>query len=307
MNNSFTFLSKDRETNIHAFEWIPEGKPKAILQICHGMCEYMERYDEFARYLANQGFYVVGNDHLGHGHSVKSDEDHGFFHEKFGNEYLLGDINQLRRLTTQKYPNVPYFILGHSMGSFLIRQYISMEGAGLKGAIVMGTGNQSIPVLEAGMNMCKKLASINGWRFRSPLVSAMAFMGYDRKIKDRKTFMDWLTKDEDIVAKYNNDPWCKFTFTVNGYYNLFYSISDAGDPVTTYHVPKELPILVVSGSEDPVGNYGKTVKTVYSDYKQAGIHDVSLKLYEGDRHEILNELDRETVYEDLKNWMISRL
>ena len=142
MKNDFYFLSKDGITQIHCSEWVPEGDPKGVLQICHGMCEFIDRYDEFANYLADKGFYVVGNDHLGHGESVMDEDHYGYFHEYNGNKYLLADLNHVRKITEEKYPDLPYFVLGHSMGSFLIRQYITMEGIGLNGAIIMGTGIQ---------------------------------------------------------------------------------------------------------------------------------------------------------------------
>ena len=137
MKQDFYYLSKDGKTQIHAMEWIPEERPRAILQICHGMVEYIGRYAEFAQYLSENGFYVTGNDLLGHGESVVSDDMHGFFGKDKGNEYVIGDIHELRCRTAEKYPDVPYFMLGHSMGSFLLRQYIEMYGKDLKGAIIM--------------------------------------------------------------------------------------------------------------------------------------------------------------------------
>ena len=307
MSNSFVYLSKDGETLINAIEWKPEGTPKAVLQICHGMLEYIKRYDHFAQFMCDNGFYVVGNDHLGHGLSVKSEDRYGFFHEKYGNAYLLGDMHELRKITREKYPDLPYFLLGHSMGSFLTRQYIALEGDGLKGVIISGTGYVSKDVLKLGMNTCSGIAAVKGWQNRSIIVRNMVFGGYNKRIKNPKTPADWISGDEAVVEAYTNDPWCTYNFTVNGYYNMFYSINDAQRPETIQHIPKNLPLFLVSGSEDPVGNYGKGVLQAYDSYVQAGIKDVRIKLYEGYRHEILNEVERVVAYYDIKNWMEEHL
>ena len=303
----FYYTSKDKITKIHAIEWIPEGEPKGILQICHGMCEYIERYNEYASYMAEKGFYVVGNDHLGHGESVHDEESHGFFNEKLGNLYLMGDIHTLRKKVSSKFPGLPYFILGHSMGSFLTRQYISLEGDGLSGAIIMGTGNQANSVVNFGMKLCKRGAERVGWTYRSKFINAIAFGGYNKKIKKPDSYTDWLSNDKEIVEKYNTDPWCTFVFTLNAFYNMFLSIGDAQNPDTIKHIPKTLPIHIVSGDQDPVGNYGKSVKEVYEAYVNAGIEDVSIKLYPEYRHEILNEINRQEVFDDLYNWILSKM
>ena len=156
MRDEFYFPSKDGNTEIHSIEWKPEGKPKAILQISHGMMEYVGRYDGFAQYLCERGWYVVGNDHLGHGKSVQSKSEYGFFNEKYGNVCVLGDMHTLRQRTARKYPDVPYFMLGHSMGSSLMRQYIQMYGNGLAGVILMGTvSDHAKAELLFGKRLCR--------------------------------------------------------------------------------------------------------------------------------------------------------
>ena len=307
MKQDFYYLSKDGKTKIHAMEWLPEGSPRAILQICHGMVEYIGRYADFAQYLSENGFYVTGNDHLGHGESIVSDDMHGFFGKDKGNEYVIGDIHELRCRTTEKFPDVPYFMLGHSMGSFLLRQYIEMYGEGLNGAIIMGTGSQPGAVLKAGKMLCRTMAAFKGQMYRSSMVNNTAFGSYNKRIEPARTTHDWLTRDEKIVDKYLADPWCTFMFTVNAYYHMFRGIEYLQDPAHLAKVPKDLPLLVVSGAEDPVGDFGKGVTQAYESYKNAGIRDLQMKLYPSDRHEILNELDRQQVYEDLKNWMEERL
>ncbi len=290
---------------IHACEWDPDGEPKAVLQIIHGMTEFAARYDEFARFMADNGFLVVGEDHLGHGDSVNSPEDYGFFRERNGNKCVLEDIRTLRDMTRNKYPDVPYFILGHSMGSFLARQFMARYGGGLSGAVVMGTGSRPASVLSAGMALCRMIALARGWRYRSRLVRNMASGNYNKKCGNA-TPAEWLSKNDKNKAAFLADPKCAFIFTVNGYYNMFYSFRDCQDRNTMAKIRKDLPVLLVSGEDDPVGDYGKGVEQAYRLYKEAGLEDVQMKLYKGDRHEVLNELDRQDVFRDLLEWFESR-
>ena len=307
MKNEFFFDSKDGKTRIHVLEWVPEGEVKAVLQICHGMCEYVGRYEAFAEYMCSNGFYVTGNDHLGHGMSVTGDEKLGFFAEENSNGILLEDLNTLRKMTSERFPGVPYFWLGHSMGSFLTRQYVAQYGEGLSGAVIMGTGTTPPAVLKAGMTICKTIAKFKGWDHRSKTVENIAFGSYNKKIDPVRTRADWLTKDEAVVDKYLADPWCTYRFTLNGFYNMFYSIGECQKKETAERIPKDLPLFLVAGEDDPVGSYGEGVKTAYETYKEVGIKDVSMKLYHGDRHEVLNELDRAQVYADLYNWYSARM
>ncbi|MDY5845544.1 MAG: alpha/beta fold hydrolase [Bariatricus sp.] len=303
MRKNLYYTSSDNVTTIHAIEWIPETEIKAVLQISHGMVEYIGRYDRFANYLNEYGIYVVGNDHLGHGESVTSDDKHGFFKHPDGNECVIKDLHKLRKRTEKKYPDVPYFMLGHSMGSFLIREYMMVYGQGLAGVIVMGTGSQPNSVLVLGKIICKIMASFKGWEYRSKLIDRMVFSGNNKKFEPARTPQDWLTKDEKIVNAYRENPWCTFTFTLNGFYQLFRTIQFVQKKENIQKISKELPIFLVAGCEDPVGSFGKGVKKVYKSYVDAGIKDVKIKLYENDRHEILNETDYMVVYEDLRKWM----
>lgn len=307
MKNEFTFLSKDGQTKIHAIEWIPEGEKKAVLQLCHGMVEFIDRYDEFARFLTEKGFVVVGHDHLGHGSSVVDEKHRGYFDSKMGNEYMIGDIHQLRKQTQEKYEGLPYFILGHSMGSFLVRQYIELYGKGLQGAVVMGTGMKPAAVVAAGRALCGLIAAFRGWFYRSSLMDHMAFAGFNKKFEPSRTPNDWLTKDGKIVDEYEQHPWTGFCFTVSAYNQMFRGIQFVQDKKNLERLDKKLPLLIVSGEDDPVGNFGKGVKQVFQMYEEYGMEDVEMKLYPNDRHEILNETDRQTVYEDIWNWMEQRI
>ena len=303
MRDEFYFPSKDGNTEIHTIEWKPEKEVKAVLQICHGMVEYIGRYDEFAQFLCDKGYYVVGNDHLGHGKSVQAKSEYGFFNEKYGNVCVLGDIHTLRQRTMKKYPDVPYFMLGHSMGSSLLRQYIQMYGNGLAGAVLMGAvADHNKAALLFGKRLCRMMAAARGWHYRSKLVDNLAIGGYNKRFRPAHTRADWITSDHERLEAYVTDPMCSFMFTVNAYYNMFAGMIGMQRKESVYMIPKSLPVLFVSGSDDPVGNFGKGIRKIYEKYKRAGIQDVTLRLYTGDRHEILNETDRQQVYEDLLMW-----
>ena len=307
MKQEFNYPSKDGLTTIHAVEWAPETEVRGILQIAHGMVEFIDRYDRFASFMASNGFYVVGNDHLGHGKSVTDENNLGFFAEKGGNACVIGDMQQLREMTRKKYPDVPYFILGHSMGSFLTRQYIEMHGEGLKGAVIMGTGFQPMATLNMGIGLTGFLAKIKGSHHRSKLVNGMALGAYNKSFEPARTKNDWLTRDEAVVDAYEANPLNQFMFTVNGYNNLFRGLKYAQSKENLEKIPKDLPILVISGQNDPVGEFGKGPTAVAQIYRNTGIGDVTLKLFPEDRHEILNELDKEAVDAFLLDWIKARM
>ena len=308
MRDEFYFPSKDGNTEIHTIEWKPEGEVRAVLQICHGMVEYIKRYDEFAQFLCEKGFYVVGNDHLGHGKSVQSKSEYGFFEKKYGNACVLGDIHTLRQRTVKKYPETPYFMLGHSMGSSLLRQYIQMYGNGLSGVVLMGvvTDHRRSSLLFV-KQLCRLMAAVRGWHYRSRMVDELVTGSFNKKFKPSVTRADWITSDKEHLDAYVTDPLCSFMFTVNAYYSMMAGMLGMQKKENISMIPKSLPVLFVSGAEDPVGNFGKGVRKVCEIYKSAGLRDVSLKLYEGDRHEILNETNREQVYQDLYEWFEEKL
>lgn len=303
MKQEFYYGSKDGKTKIHAITWIPEGEVKAVLQICHGMVEYIDRYDGFATYLADKGICVVGHDHLGHGKSVTEEACLGHFEPKDGNKYVISDIHNLRVQTEKKYPGVPYFMLGHSMGSFLLRQYLTMRSEGLAGAIIMGTGYMPYAILAAGQIVCRVIGTVKGWNYRSEFVNRLGMGGYNKQFEPSESTKDWITSDDEMRAKYEADPLCSFTFTVSGYYQMFEGMKVIAKKESAAKVSKELPVFFVAGAQDPVGDNGEGVRKVFEKYSSAGIRDVQIKLYENDRHEILNERDRETVYADLHHWI----
>lgn len=301
----FYYPSADGITNIHASKWLPEGEPKAVLQIVHGMTEYAGRYDAFADFLTQHGYLVVAEDHLGHGLSVHDKSYYGYFGDN-GNEWVIQDIHHLRKETQAENPNIPYMMLGHSMGSFLVRQYITEGDAayadGLSGVIVMGTGWQPAAILAMG----KAVAGSLGTRTRekqSKLLEMMAFGTYLSKIDNPQSSKDWLTKDRAIIDKYRKDPLCMFHFTPNAFYHMFRGMQKAHDLKRMQKLPEGLPILFASGAEDPVGNWGEAVRKAYMVYTDNTKCDVQIKLYLDDRHEILNETDKDQVWADMLEFL----
>ena len=299
----FYFTSNHGAIQSHGVRWIPEGEVKAVLQISHGMSEYIERYRDFANYLAERGILVVGHDHLGHGDTARSEKEYGYFAEENGNKILIADIHKVLRMTKKKYKKVPYILLGHSMGSFLARQYLCVHGTELDGAIICGTGYHSFAVARLGMGIAKLASCMHGWDYRSQLLWWMSFGSYNAKFNPTRTEADWLCRDEEVVDAYIRDPKCGFAFTVNGYYNMFLGLSKIVRKEYLERMPKNLPVFFIAGDRDPVGNFGKGVRRTEKMFRKVGMENVTCRLYPEDRHELLNELDKVQVYEDITVWM----
>lgn len=302
------FNSRDREHKLHAIRWVPEAeKPVCILQIVHGMTEYIDRYDEFARYMAERGILVVGDDHLGHGKSVRAGETYGYFCKHDAPTVLVRDEHRLKKLMQKKYADVPYIILGHSMGSFITRNYLLRYGKGIDGVIIMGTGMPPKPVLLTGIALSTIQGLVYGGDHVCKFIDKISFGSYNKRIDMTKEPGNWLSKNEENLMKYAGDPMCSFTFTANGFQTMFRLIYNLHDREKLKKMPPELPVIFLSGEDDPVGDYGKAVKQVYQSFREIGMENVQIKLYPKDRHEILNELDREDVYGDIYRWILQRI
>lgn len=296
----FYFDSRDGISKIHGVKWMPDtDAPKCIVQLVHGMAEYIERYEEFAEYLTGKNILVVGHDHLGHGKSIGEHGMKGYFCRENAPEALVEDVNQVRILTQIQYPDLPYMILGHSMGSFIVRNYLFQYSEGLAGAVIMGTGWKPAALLKVSKSVVAIQKMFCGDRHVSRLIDNMAFGNYHKKIENYKTKQDWLSKDEARVNTYIEDEYCGFVFTVNGFGALFELIDRACKRKNIEKMRKDLPVLLVAGEDDPVGDYGKGVRKVYEVFRQAGLEKTEIKLYPSDRHEILNETDRDTVSKDI--------
>lgn len=295
--------SNDGVHTLHVVIWEPETQVKAVLQISHGMTEMIMRYDHFARFLNTKGILVIGNDHLGHGETAGCDEDLGYFCPENMSATVVADLHTVTEYARKEYPNVPCFLLGHSMGSFMARRYIMTYGEELTGAIISGTGVQPNAMLLAGKATAAVLQLFKGERHRSAYLKTASFGAYNKRFTTDAHDRAWMSKDKSIWEFCDNNKYCNFSFTVNGYKTLFDVLSFIQKKENIVKIPKKLPIFMISGADDPVGDYGKGVRQIFETYNQTGIEDISLKLYEGDRHEILNELDKDIVYHDVYSWL----
>lgn len=293
------YPSVDGKTTVHACVWRPEVTPRAVVQIIHGMCEYAERYTPFAEYLASQGYLVCAEDHAGHGKSARSADKRGWFNETHDYKLVLKDIHALRERISAECPNVPYFVLGHSMGSFFCRNYIAQYGEGLSGAVIMGTGFKGKALMNFALFAVKCNALFCGWDNRSNVIKGLGFGSYNNRFKAENDSKSWLSVNEENRRAYKADENCNFDFTNNGYYVLFSVIKAACSKKVISAIPKDLPVYFVAGSDDPVGDYGKGVKKSCDRFVKAGMKDVRMTIYENARHEILNDDCKDKVRSDI--------
>ena len=293
-----SFPSADGKTPVAAYFWYsPDVAPRAIIQLSHGMCEYITRYDAWARRFVERGFVFCGNDHLGHGNTAQKKSDLGYMAKRGGADLLVEDVHRMTLLAKEKFPDLPLVLYGHSMGSFVARVYLARYGEELAGALVSGTAGPGQPT-GLGKKMAHATGAVRGVMHRSRFLTAMAFGSYNKRFREEKSLFSWLTRDEAVRAAYAEDPFCTFVFTTAGYDTLFSLLGEVSDKKWAYKVSKELPILLFAGDMDPVGNYGKGVKKVYERLVAAGCN-VRLKLYEGGRHEMHNEINKDEVFADL--------
>ena len=283
----------------------PEGNSdeiRAVVQISHGMCEYVGRYEAYAEHLCSQGIVLAGNDHPGHGESAESEKDFGYFAKEKGVDLAVEGLKTMSGLLLERYEGKPLILLGHSMGSFLCRIYLTRYAESLSGAIVMGTGGPGAPT-GAGIALAGMIARIRGDRHRSKLLRSIQQSGYLKRCGKGADRTDWLTRDRAIVEKYNNDKYCNYTFTVSGYRDLFRMLEEVSLEDWATKVPTDLPILLISGEDDPVGGYGKGVRAVAGALAHAGARKLTTVLIPGARHEVLNETDRDETYALIDRWI----
>ena len=300
----FTFKSVSGLADIHAVSYVPENKEsvKAVLQIAHGMAEHLERYENFADVLCAIGIAVYINDHIGHGASVSSKEELGYFGEKDGWKNFVEDCHKLLEIAKKEFPAKPYIFFGHSMGSFVARSFSAKYYKELDGAVFCGTSGPN-PGAAIAIHLANLIAKTKDTHYRSKLIDKMAFGTYNSKFEKRTAF-DWLSRDNEQVDKYIADELCGFLFTAYGYRDLFCVLTDVSQKSWFENYPKELPVLIISGENDPVGEYGKGVTKVYDSLKNAGKSNVEMHLYKDGRHEILNEEALfSTVCKDVVSWI----
>ena len=300
--HTFSFPSSDGIHSIQVQEWRPEGRPRAVVQIVHGVAEHVGRYDQAARFLASHGFLVCGGDHLGHGRTV-SDGQYGYFAPKGGWDLVVRDVRRLRELEGEQYPGLPYFLLGHSMGSFLTRTYLIRWPGTVDGAILSGTGQEPAPLVAFGRAASGALCALRGPSYVSALIYQLSLGAYNRRFRPNRTTGDWLSRDPVMVDEGLRDPLCSFRPTVSMFRDMMTGLQFIGQERNVKKMDPNTPVYFFSGEQDPVGSMGKGVKKVAGLYRRAGCRDVTVKLYPGGRHEMLHETNRQEVLADLLSWL----
>jgi len=307
VRNEFTFLSADGKTSIHAVEWLPEGQPRAVLQIAHGVSEYILRYEPFATYLTEQGFAVVGHDHIGHGSSLSAGAERLYFGPKGSWDWVVQDIDTLRQLEGKKFAGLPYFLLGHSMGSFLVRTYLIRYPGSVDGTVVMGTGQMAPTLITGGLAVAAAESRRIGAEHPSPIVTKLSFGTYNKLFAPNRTGFDWLSVNAENVDAYIADPLCGGNASIGLFREMLGGMRFIAKPENLKKMNRNMPILFISGEMDPVGDCGKGVKRAYESFLKAGMRDISIQLYPHLRHEILCETECQTVFEDIFHWLEAHL
>ncbi len=299
-----TFLSSNGKSQTAYYIFEPDS-PRAVIQLSHGMCEYVERYSEHAEYFCSQGFVFAGNDHIGHGATAQNDKELGFIERSSD---LTDDLAKFTDILKERYPDLPIFLLGHSMGSFVLRDYMTKYREKISGAIISGTAGQGDPTV-LGKLLASLLAKIYGSHHRSRLLFSMSLGSYSKKFGKNAPAEAWLSSEPSVWEKYKNDRLCNFVFTVYGYRVLFDVLGRVSRKAWARHVPTDLPILIISGKDDPVGKFGKGVLNVEKRLSDAGVRDLSCVLFEGGRHELFNETEKikAAAYKTVTDWINERI
>ena len=305
MSESFTIPSNGIG-QLHCCRWMPEGEPKAVLQIVHGIAEYIERYDDFAGFLNGLGYVVVAEDHMGHGQTVGAEGTQGYF--EGGWFTAVSDSYALLRKTKAEYPQIPYVLFGHSMGSFMARTILEVyPDSGIAAAVICGTGWQPRAILPGAIGICQLACKKVGEKNTSDTLQNMVFGGYNKRVEHPRTEFDWLTRDAKVVDAYIAHPSCGFTASTGLLRDLLTGIRFIEQKQNLAKMNKDLPVLFIAGGDDPVGNYGKGVTRAAEEFRKAGMKHVACRLFPLGRHEILNEINCREVYEFTAKWLGEQL
>lgn len=302
LRKSFWYTTTD-QTEIHVTHWSNEQTPKAIIQIAHGMAEHILRYDDFANNLLSNGFHVYGSDHRGHGKTGESQGLLGYFSEADGFSKVVNDLYEVTKQIKQQYPAIPIILFGHSMGSFITRKYIQTYSNEIHSVILCGTGFFSKLTTVPAKILARTLPA----KKESKLLNHLAFGNYNKRIDNPYNNFAWLSRDEAEVEKYTVDPFCGFIPTARFFYDLMDGLNHIHQPKNNLTIRKDLPMLIISGDADPVGNYGKGVFKVANFYEKIGIEQIKTMLIAGAMHEILNETNKLEVYQLITNWINTQI
>ncbi|MDQ1911325.1 lysophospholipase [Paenibacillus sp. GD4] len=300
-----TFTWQDHEgRSIYVYSWLPEpGQPiRGMVQVAHGMVETAARYERFAQALVKAGYGVYANDHLGHGRTANSEEELGHL-PKDAFRQMVSNVAGITSLIHDRHPGLPVFLLGHSMGSMLAKHYMVRYASKVRGVLLSGVKAEQGPELDIGIAIARGIMRLKGERHRSKLLDHLAFGPYNRRITSRRTKFDWLTRDSSEVDYYLQDPHCGGVPTARFFYELFKGLKESYRKDRLQQIPKDLPIFLFSGDDDPVGNYGKGVKKLAAMLRLMGFRDIEMKLYPRGRHEMLNEINRDEVTADVIDWL----
>ncbi|MGN0642851.1 MAG: alpha/beta fold hydrolase [Huintestinicola sp.] len=303
-----TFTGSDGITDIHYYIYTPKpelGAPKAVVQICHGMCENIGNYEEFIDELVCSGYAVIGNDCLGHGKTAASDDELGFFALKYGWIYLVKDARRVTLCAREHFGRLPVFLLGHSMGSLVARAYLSRYSTDISGTVLLGTVAKHLPA-DMGIILADAEIYLFGEKYRSKRISRILYDLGNMKISDRHTDMDWISRDEKAVAKYISDKKCSFIFTSSAYRDVFMLLSFCKSPKWYKSVRSDIPVFIMGGTDDPVCTYGKGAVQLFSDLNRHGFTDTEVKICDGCRHELLHEINRSEIFCDIIHWLDSK-
>jgi alpha-beta hydrolase superfamily lysophospholipase len=306
MQSTTTTVTASDGAALYTHRWLPDGSPKAVVQIAHGMAEHSARYARLAQALTDNGYAVYAHDHRGHG-ATASEADHGYFAGENGWDAVVADVRAVTRFAQEEQPGLPVFLLGHSMGSFLSRSYVIEDSRDLAGLVLSGTGGDPGPLGKVGLAVARLEARLRGGRHVSPMLDKLTFGQFNAAFKPNRTGFDWLSRDEAEVDAYVADPLCGRTFTSGFFVDLFGGIQRINDRKQVARVRRDLPILLVAGDKDPVGDGGKGPRAVGEQYSSVGIVDVTCTLYPGARHEIFNETNRDEVTQDVIAWLDAHL
>lgn len=302
IKQKISFKNQDNDkTYIH--KWAPDKNIKGIVQIAHGMAEHTARYDHFATALVREGFVVYANDHRGHGESARSLEDLGYISDYDGFADMVADMKSVTNIAKVQNPGMPIILFGHSMGSFLAQHYIQLHGGGINGVILSGTTGKPPAIVDAGIILAKVIMKTKGRRASGKRLDKMIFGHYNDRFEANKTKFDWLSSDPEEVAKYVADPYCGTLFPISFFHDLLVGMRRIHNKEFLQSVPKELPIYIFGGGDDPVSNYGLGITSLANTYKTLGIKQVTTKIYPAGRHEMLNETNKEEVIEDTIEWI----
>ncbi len=305
--SKFTYPSSDGINNIAAEIYAPtSGEVKGIIQLSHGMTDYVGRYTLLADYVTERGYVFAGNCHLGHGDTVKDDGDFGFFASENGIDCVLSDLKKMNEILKEKYPNTPIFLMGHSMGSFLARLYVERYTDSIEGVFIHGTSGPN-PLVGMGKMLTRLIKVFKGERHRPKIINKLSFGPYNKRFDPAEGPSAWLSRDNELIKHKRDDKRGDFIFTCQGYIDLFTMITSVNSKKWYSEYPKTLPTILMSGDMDPVGNYGEGVRYVYDTLVASGVKDITLKLYEGARHELFNETNRSEVFDDMLKFMEERI